>query len=358
MAALSEPRIEPPVATGGIRDLRGRAVPVAAPVRRAVVFPPVLGIYLTVDGGPDHVRATARYQTDTIQQGLLRRVFPAAADLPTAATIGRDSAVPGDPEQILALGADAVFSVSQFSASLKSVGVPLVLLDFNPTGTNRDTEAMWRLIAAVAGKESRAEQLIHRYAGERDRVLSSVAGQAGHPRALYLYQSGTSPPLAAFGGTRESRLLDAAGAVNVASGLRGPRLNVEQLLEFAPDVIVISGFAAGNAVQALYADPALRGLPAVRTRRVYRLPTGGMLMDGLVEEPLMLQWLAEILHPDGMPRQFREKLRKTYADVYGVALSDDAMDETLRLDENAGSAGFARFLPAAPFSAGGPDDAP
>ncbi len=341
LVAMSNPRVPPPQATGFVHDMRGQAVPVALPASRVLIFPPLFWAYLTVDGGADHMPAAVAYQKADIRQGLLRHVFPAAADLPDAATLGRDSAIPGDPEQIMALKADAIFSWSQFSGVLKKIGAPVVQFALQPTGDERDQNAMWRLMGAIAGKPDRVERLMARYHEERDRVLAPLAGMDRRPRVLYVYQ--TSPLLVAFDGTREARLLDAIGAVNVAAGLHGPALGKEQLLLLAPDIIVLAGFDTGNATRAIYGDPALRGLPAVKARRVYRQPTGGAHMAGLVEDPLMLQWLAEVVHPDVAPRRFRQDVKATYAAVYGADLSDDAIDGTLHLDENADAAGFDRF---------------
>jgi iron complex transport system substrate-binding protein len=340
VAALSNPRIKPPVASGALHDMHGRAVPVTAPAQRVVTFPPMLWVYLVMDGGAEHILATSRYQLDDIRNGLLRHIFPGAVNLPVALTgLG---AIPGDPEQVLVMRADAVFSWSQFSDSLKKIGAPLVQVDPNPSGNERDAEALWRLAGAVAGKSARVEQLIVRTSQERSRVMASVAGQRGHPRALYVY--GTDLFTVASGKARESQMLESVGAVNVASGLSGSRLTKEQLLQLAPDIIVISGFDKGNGVRALYDDPAFRGLPAVRAKRVYRIPSGGTRTASVIEDPLTLQWLAELMHLGSMPREYRNRLRETYVEVSGVTLSDDAIDENLRLDENLGSAGYDHFL--------------
>lgn len=341
LLALADPRVMAPPATGLVHDMRGQTVPVTLPARRVVIYPPVFWAYLTVDGGPTHTPAAAAYQKEEIRQGLLHQVFPAAADLPDAATLEHDTAIPGDPERILALKADAILSWSQFSGALTKIGAPVVQLDLKPTGDGSEPEAMWRLMGRLAGKPERAEALIARSHREWQRVLAALAGTTRHPRVLYAYQ--TAPLLVAFGGTREARLLDAVGADNVASGLHGPTLGKEQLLELAPDVIILAGFADGNTVRTIQDDPALRGLPAVRAGRVYRQPTGGARMEGLIEDPLMLQWLAEVIHPETAPRRFRQDLKTAYAEVYGVALSDEAIDQTLHFDENAGASGFDRF---------------
>ncbi len=346
---FSDPRVMPSEARqDSIQDMRGVAVPVVAPASRVLIFPPVLAAYLTVDASTQHLAAAVAYQKTEIQQGLLHYVFPEAARLPDAATLGRDTAIPGNPEQVMALGADAIFSWWQFSAVLTRIGAPVVRLDIKRTRDEQGREALWRLLGSIAGRPDRVARLIDRYHGERDRVLSSVAPAQRHPRALYVFDPHLL--LVAFGGTLEDGLLQAVGAVNVAARLSGADLGKEQLLRLDPDIIILAGYSQGNTVRALCDDPALHGLAAVRARRVYRQPFGGAGMEGLVEEPLMLQWLAEIVHPDLAPPRFRHDIKAAYATVYGVTLSDDAIDATLRLDENAGAAGFERFRRPTPSS--------
>jgi len=349
--ALVEPRVLTRRASGAVRDMTGAPVPLAGSAKRALIFPPVLPAYLTVDEGSGHLAAAVTYQRTDIQSGLLRYVYPAAVQLPNAATLGYNTAIPGDPEQIVALDADAVFSWAHFSGSLAKIGTPVVRLRLDPRANDGNSTAVWRLIGSVSGKQSRVEWLAERYARERERVLASLRDITRRPRVLYVYQ--TQPLIVAFGGTTEDRMLTAVRATNVAGALSGPALSIEELLLLAPDIIIVAGNGPGNEIQTLYDDPALGELPAVRTRQIYRQPTGGARMAGLVEEPLMLQWLAEVLHPGEVPASFRRDLKATYAAVYGVALSDDAIDATLHVDQHAGASGFERFLAPTRTSARG-----
>jgi iron complex transport system substrate-binding protein len=121
-------------------------------------------------------------------------------------------------------------------------------------------------------------------------------------------------------------------------------MTIEELIAREPEVIIISGYPSDDAVRLVLDNPALRCVPAVRSRKIYREPHGGTRMERLVEEPIMLQWMSEVIYPERAERRFRMKLRQAYADVYGFVLTDEAIDEALVLRENAGSAEYARFL--------------
>jgi iron complex transport system substrate-binding protein len=118
-------------------------------------------------------------------------------------------------------------------------------------------------------------------------------------------------------------------------------LDAEVLITLDPDMVFLYG-VNNPSPSAWYAEPAFRSLRVVRNRRVYAEPIGGSRLSGLVELPLKLRWMAELLYPSGMPR-LREDFRKTYCDVYGFRLDDSALDKALRVTENSVSAGYERF---------------
>lgn len=342
--AAAGPHVASPSPHRSIKDMRGRDVTAAAPARHALIFAPVASIYLTVDGDPEHIAATSssRSSENELSRGLLRRVFPSVRDLAPAPTAGGAGAVPGDPEAILLLRSDAILSWSWFAAPLLRIGAPLAQLDSRASGdVSHSVEQLWRLIGAVADRRERVDFLIRRHQTELGAFSKERPAAPIRRKVAYLFQ--IDPLIMAFGGTGIDADLDQVNAENVAASLHSPHMTIEELIARAPDVIIISGYPKDGAVHRLLDNAALRCVPAVRSRRVYREPRGGMRMEGLVEEPIMLQWMSEIIYPE-TERRFRSKLRQAYADVYGFSLTDDAIDETLVLRENADSADYARFL--------------
>lgn len=67
-------------------------------------------------------------------------------------------------------------------------------------------------------------------------------------------------------------------------------------------------------------------------------------MNEPVEDPLLIEWMAEVFYPDIMPRRLREEYKETYWDVYHYHISDDEIDKAIFLDENCRSAGYERFV--------------
>ena len=95
---------------------------------------------------------------------------------------------------------------------------------------------------------------------------------------------------------------------------------------------------------------------AVRENRVYqglRSLRGSLEpLYGLDFRPLWARWTAELAHPNRLSSsRLRDLVRDHFLESYGYRLSDDEIDDLLRIDENRASAGYARFLNRNPSDA-------
>lgn len=316
------------------------------PVRRAVLFPPVLWSYLTLDQGAANIVATASYQRDAAADGLLGKIYPGAKVIETAATLGADTAIPGDPEQILRLRPDAVFTWAWFSNGLENLGLPIVRMTFDSSKGSESTIAEWRTIAAAAGQQVRFDHILDGYNARMRAVQTELQGIAiaDKPSAIFLFVYAADTMYVATGKSRPAQFLAQAGARNVAANLPGGRVDREELLRLDPDVIILSCcFRRDITPEFFYDSPELQNLKAVRNRRIYKQPIGGSRMEGLVEEPLLLRWLAELFHPDQMRHSFRAAFVDAYRDIYGSVLSSQDVDEAIFVRANAQSTGYERF---------------
>ena len=73
------------------------------------------------------------------------------------------------------------------------------------------------------------------------------------------------------------------------------------------------------------------------------MPELGQSVSDIIDYPLTLRWMAELLYPDRMTGSFRAQLRRAYEDVYGYIPSDKEIDAILRTDVNSASIGYTRF---------------
>ncbi len=134
----------------------------------------------------------------------------------------------------------------------------------------------------------------------------------------------------------------------VIAGPKNGDADFEFILRADPEVIFLDPSGTGDALlpKDLYGNPQWRSLRAVRSRRVYQMPTLPLFALP-VEDPIRWQWLAEILHPDRVPPSMRAEVRETLQLAYHYTPTDADLDRLLRLQENAESAGYGRFARAA-----------
>lgn len=334
--ALFPPRVRPLVSIGPGGGNGARTV---------VIFPPSVGLYVTIDETAAHVAAASNVNRTALAEGLLARIYPGVGEIPEAFTQGRYSKIPGDPEPLLLLRPDAILVWPAFSDRISRVGLQVV------AETDDDAAALGRLLAGVAGKPKRADFLIAQ-ARIQETVLTHALGVARRepkPRVLILWMDGEGLDVA-VAGNPVANPLKSLGAVNAADGLRSASIDRERLLRMDPDVILLPGFGgAKDFPDRIYRDRTLRPLAAVRDRRVYKMPAiGDAGPNGLVDAPLLLRWLAEILFPGRLPSRFREAFRRTYQSVYRYPVTDAQIDRAIFLVENGSSSGYERFIQEEP----------
>ncbi len=345
--ALFPPAIRPSPAENfetKVKDMSNRQVSITVPAQRVVIFPPVAWDYITVDEGVDNILATSNFIRNEIRQSLIERIYPASPGIPAAFTRGMNTAVPGDPEALLLAKPDAVLSWAHFSDPLKQVGLPVV--EVRKFDSEQGMFTLYRVIAAMTGRNGRGERLIQHYLekrGENERQVADLKGKK--PTALFLWLTGPNSIYVANQDTSYSRALQVAGAENQASDYQSASIDFEQLLLLNPDVIFLnSALGTMNGPEYFYNQPPWQVLSAVKNKRVYKQPLGSARMTGLADEPLLQLWMAELLYPDLMPRLFRNEFKSVYQEIYHYDLSDDEIDRNIFLNENRRSAGYERFV--------------
>ncbi|MEN4922763.1 ABC transporter substrate-binding protein [Achromobacter spanius] len=326
-------------------DMSGNAVNLPAPTQRAVTLPmPAGSLLISLDGGAQHLAGMHPSAYGLIKDGLLARMFPATAAVRTDVT--RSGFVP-NVETLLQMEPDLVWQWGHMGddliAPLRNAGLPTAALVY---GTEARTREWIRLMGLSLGQEARAQAQLRWRDEVRAGIRAVTDGIAPANRPGVLYLSRYEPQLRAAGGnTSFDDDIALAGGRNVSASIAsGQTVNIEQIMAWAPEVILLNNFEPGLTPQTLYRDPLFADIPAVRDRRVYKLPLGGYLWDPPSQEsPLYWQWLSLLLHPDKFAWPLRENIFKAYGELYGHQPAADEIDAVLRMKVNEGAAGYERF---------------
>jgi iron complex transport system substrate-binding protein len=210
----------------------------------------------------------------------------------------------GDPnvEDLVARGTDLVIAdAGKYAAiadQMQSLGVPTLL--FAPETAQGVVDMTLSLGSALGDEaQARADGLaadFYRVYG-RAAVASTAIAADARPRVLFL---GTSLSSVASGAMYQTDLIKEAGGVSVSADLVGSwnTVNLEQILAWNPDVIVIAPY--GNVKVADVTGSAdWQSVSAVQSGRVFKMPRIFGPMDTPLPESLLgVEWLSAAFYPD------------------------------------------------------------
>ncbi len=197
-------------------------------------------------------------------------------------------------EKILSLNPDLIIASTHAGpetlTTLEETGIPVLSLY-----SEESFEGVYSLIREVASAvdaSRKGEELIAGMEDRVNRVEASVAGKP-RPKVYYVIGFGDYGDYTAGGNTFIGKMLEMAGAVNVADELDGWRYSLEELLLQDPDLIICSRY--GHIPEQLKEASGYRELTAVREGKIFPIDNNKLDRQGprLAEG---LQDLARIIH--------------------------------------------------------------
>src|SRR5699024_1698349 len=114
------------------------------------------------------------------------------------------------------------------------------------------------------------------------------------------------------------------GATNAADGVGVDKVvSIEQILEWNPDIIMLSSEEIDAGLEVIYDHPLFSQLRAAKERRVYKTPVGGYIWDSASHEsPFTWMWLANLTHPEVFQFDLRAELLEGFQLLYNYDLSE------------------------------------
>lgn len=115
----------------------------------------------------------------------------------------------------------------------------------------------------------------------------------------------------------------AGGRNAIDAGSDAIEVAASDLVELAPDVVIVGGDDATLQVDAMLSAPEWASIPAVMSRRVHANPAGVSAWDGPTPEAvLQVLWAAEQLYPERFDHlDVVSKTRDFYEEFYGFRIS-------------------------------------
>ena len=265
-------------------DPTGRRVAFDAPPRRIVSLVPSVTEILFAIGADDRLAGVTDF-----------------CDYPDAAR--RKPKVGGmispSLETIVALKPDLVIGTNAGSreetfAQIERLGLPVYLV--NPA-TVADVFDLIGRLGALTGREAAAARLVSDLTARVEAVAARVGGL---PRPRVLYVLWPDPLIVPGRGALVTELLERAGGRSVTADGGGepyPRYSLEAAIARAPEVIILANHGASQGPMAREKWERFKGLPAIKTGRLYAADGNVMHRYG-PRVVAGLETLARLIHPE------------------------------------------------------------
>ncbi len=286
-----------------LTDSLNRTVAVTSPVSRVLCVQPEISRMIVALGAGGTL--VGMDYTLRRRDPLFQLVFPGAIRVPVVSVSANNINL----ELVVQLKPEIIF-VSPFERQIvdtleRKIRVPVVARA--SMGKFDGLLEELRLVGRILGREARAAELIGRFSQIRDRirrVLNDVPKERKPRVYLAFWESLTRTPIS-------YEPVDAAGGRNVAAkllpdvlGSVQTMINIEQLLNWNPDIILVHGNyrpeERKTTVRQILDDPRLASVNAVRSRKVY-YTFGFWDWWDLAEVALETSYLAHKFYPDRFP---------------------------------------------------------
>lgn len=291
-----------------------------------------LAVYL---GGGEKIVGMAPASMKAAENGILGEMYPELLDAETDFYNGGDI----NMEELLKLNPDIVIGVGEAQAeAIRAAGIPATVVSV--TKWNYDvieTYSHWLETfdaifggSAYNGDVTEYSRQVH--IAIREKV--STLAQEDKKKVMILFTYSDATMTTSGKGFFGQSWCDLTGAVNVGEGIESlgsVAINMEQVYEWNPDVIIITNFTKAQP-EDLYNNTIgsddWSTVNAVKNKQVYKMPLGiyRSYTPG-ADTPVTLQWFAKAVYPELFEDvEVEQVARDYYREFYGFELTDEQIE--------------------------------
>lgn len=320
--------------TRTIIDHAGNEVTLPAQLDRVVIsgILPLPSVFCQFRGTAEEIVGMHPSSMAAAENSYLINVFPEILEADTSFVV--NGAV--NIEELMKLEPDVVFYSATNAEEYelyKKAGIPAV--GFSTTIADYDcveTYAKWiEQFGEIYGQKEEADAIIAegRQVAEEISAITSTIPEDEKPSVLILFNYANGTMTTAGSGFFSEYWLETAGAVNAAAEInRSGEINMEQVYEWDPDIILITNFSPYLAEDIL--NNTIEGhdwsnVKAVKEGQVYKFPLGMYRwFPPASDTPLVLMWLAKTLQPEYFETlDMDAEIKEFYQTHYNVELTDE-----------------------------------
>lgn len=311
-------------------DSAGREVPLPRNIETVSPSGAYAKIYLSSLGADKLISLPSNY-SDKQQKYIGERI----STLPTTGSFyGKNTDM--NYEEIIKMSPDVIIDVGEkkddIAADLdklqEQTGLPVIFVE----ATLENAATAVRTLGDVLGSQEKAEPLaayidetFEFAAAHRDEIAAMEYPKVLYTAGPYGYEVKGSDKI-------HGAVLKMVGANNVAdlSGMNSNNVSPEQVMVWAPDVVLLS--ASSAFYDGIMKDPTWASIPAIVNGRVYEVPDDPyewMDKPPSVQTVLGVKWLGNLLYPEIYDFDMVAETQEFYKLLWDYDMPDEEARELL-----------------------------
>lgn len=324
-AATEAPAEEPAAETVMFTDSCGREVELPANITKIAPSGTVATMILAAFAPEELVCVGTQ-----VSENQIPYLYDGIADLPVTGQLYGGKATL-NLEELLATGAEVIIDLGDFKKSVaddltalqEQTGLPCVFIEADLA----HLADAFRTLGTILGKEERGEELAKLVEETMTMAAENSAKITEDQQLSVLYSSGSDPLGTNAEGSSQAQALGIVGAKNavvledVTNKGGGNMINMEQLYNFDPDVVLVTDAAALEIIET---EAAWQELRAVKDGKVYTVPCDPYCW--LSAPPSMnmilgVWWLGNLLYPEVYDYDMTAKAQEIYKVFWNYGLT-------------------------------------
>lgn len=292
-----------------------------------------LAVYL---GGGEKIVGMAPASLKAVENGMLGELYPELLEAETEFYNGGDI----NMEELLKLAPDIVIGVGEAQAeAIRAAGIPATVVsvtkwDYDVIETYENWLKTFDAIFGGSAYEGDVTEYSRQVQASIQEKVSTLA-EEDKKRVMILFGYSDATMTTSGKGFFGQSWCDLIGAINVGEGIEtlgSAAINMEQVYEWNPDVIIITNFTKAQP-EDLYNNTIgsddWSSVNAVKNKQVYKMPLGiyRSYTPG-ADTPMTLQWFAKTVYPELFADVDIEQIAKDYyKDFYGFELTEEQINK-------------------------------
>lgn len=248
------------------------------------------------------------------------------------ANLNMEALIAAQPQVIIDIGDKKASHKSDMDKIQRQTGIPTIFIE---TTLDKMPDA-YRTLGKLFGKEEKGNELASYIEDTVQTAESNAAKIADNDRKTVYYGTGASGLDCNANGSVQADVIDIIGAKNAVVGTDvsdkggGTLINMEQLYNFDPDVIIVTFDGIYRIIEE--GDQSWAELSAVKNDHFYEIPgIPYCWMSGppSVNRILGIWWLGNLVYPDVFDCDMIEKAQEYYKLFFDYDLTEDQAKEML-----------------------------